>query len=290
MNLKNNTKIISLTIATGLVLFLFLLPRTVVSKKANKEQTMVEKSTKEIEENSSAHLDLDEKTIKEIEKINLLLKKADTKEKIVTFAGSLMEIYQKAKAFDSVAKYADVVVNAEPSVLNKQRAAEAWLTAFEVMPPSQKALPVADRAIALLSDLEKSLPSDLNIKAMKAYLIMNTNPIKKLPPMEGMQVLKQIIEKNPNHYLSNKYLGEFYLKRASIDPEFMDKAILYLKTAFQLKSDDIKVCSLLLDAYIAKENKVEAEKILEKFIALADKKDKFLQDFILQKQKEVKKL
>ena len=74
MNLKNNTKLLSLTIAAGLVLFLFLLPRTVVSKKSTQEQSMVEESTKEIEENSSAHLDLDENTLKEVEKINLLLK------------------------------------------------------------------------------------------------------------------------------------------------------------------------------------------------------------------------
>ncbi len=290
MNIKNNTKIITALVAVALVLFLYLLPRTVVKKDKDKNQVVAEKATDEIENNSSQHLNLDEKTLKEIESLNLSLKKADSKEKIVTFAGSLMRIYQNAKAFDSVAKYADVVVKAEPSVLNKRRAAEAWMTAFEVTPPSKKALPVADRAIELFNELEKSGNADLDLQAMKAYVIMNSNPIKGLPPIEGMEMLKNLVKENPNHYLSNKYLGEFYLKRASINPEFMNKAISYLEKAFEIKSDDIKLCALLLDAYIAQNDKNKAEVTLNKFIALADKKDKFLQDFILQKQKEVKKL
>ncbi|NJL15533.1 MAG: tetratricopeptide repeat protein [Microscillaceae bacterium] len=147
------------------------------------------------------------------------LKKQWENEEIIAkktiFADSIAKLYKKANFYDSTAFFRDWIASQDPEQEQAWLAAgDAYYEAFNfygIIDETQARL-FAEKARQYFDKILKVRPNDLDIQAKKAVtLVLSENP------MQGIQQLRGILEKNPDNELALLNLGLFAMQSNQFD-------------------------------------------------------------------------
>lgn len=188
-------------IMAGVILtaILFSLPKTIVGGESKSSITTPASATRDIPSNST------QAEIEQIHSVEIspeqqtrlteLKKKLNSfreKEKKITFADSIAEIYRSGGIFDSVAEYSGLVASFEPSVKNLEKAGDAYYQAFSASAGENKALGMRSRGY-FQQILDKN-PANLEVKSKLAMTWVASES-----PMKGIGLLREILEQDPDN-------------------------------------------------------------------------------------------
>lgn len=281
------TKIILSSIGLVLVYVLFLLPKVVVNDKpvSTKEVNRTEDDPTIPEE----HLAISVEQQQIIDSYKQKLDKATNSNLFAIFADSLSLVFYDLQQFDSAVAYKELIYNKIPSQQHKKAYANMLFEATENYPPG-KGIVFAKRAKPLYAELSNDYPEVETFKVKHAVLIVKTNAAEGIPPIEGINILKEVISNNPSNILANRHLGEFYMEIGTSDPKMLTKATIYFENILKIDPQNIRALINLLETSIAMEKKEKARHYHLQLTELINKEDKFLTDYLSKKNAEINNL
>lgn len=284
------TKIAIALAGVGLVIFLFNRPKSVVSD--NDQVTAGETTANTVveEENiEESHLKLDSAELARIERLKENLTLEDNVEKFSNFADSLAALFRSVGAYDSVAYYKEMVFERLKTPEAELAVADALFDLTEVSPP-KKSTVFARRALEHYKNIESYFTDLEDVKVKSAVLLVLINASEGKPPMQGINILKGIVEANPQNILANQYLGEFYMRISGGDVKRIEKAIVCFENIVKKDQRNIRAHMNLLECYLSLNNKSLATRYYNQLKSLVDTGDKFLSDYLARKLTELNEL
>lgn len=198
-------------------------------------------------------------------------------EKKLIFADSLALLYSNLFEYDSAAKYFEQLAILNPNDTTKLKAGLGLYQSFKVSmnPTSRKETGL--KALAYIDDLLKSRPNWTDLKVKKAVIKVYT----EVPPMGGINMLKEIIAEYPNHIEARITLGEFMLTVQKVE-----KAIAQFEAVVSVSPDNEKALLYLVDCYQSLQNNTKAIQYLDQLDAL-DIKDEYIKSVIEKNRQEL---
>ncbi len=283
------TKITLVSTGIVLVIFLFNRPKSVVSD--NEQVTAGETTEDPITEVNleESHLGLDSAKQIQIDRIKEKLALEENVEKFSNFADSLSALFRSVGAYDSVAYYKELVFERLKTPLAELACADALFDLTEVSPPDKSTV-FARRALEHYKNVELYFTDLEDVKVKSAVLLVLINAAEGKPPMQGINILKEIVATSPQNILANQYLGEFYMRISGGDVERIEKAIACFENIVKTDQRNIRAHMNLLECYISLNNKSLATKYYNQLESLVDTGDKFLSDYLTRKLTELNKL
>ena len=231
-------------VGLSLIIFLFLQPKFIVEDSTellNDTSSVVQSSS--MQESGHNDVYLEEKQL--AKELTVKLNSFSNSEEKIIFADSLGELYFDILEYDSSAKYFDYVVSLENKDVNLFKAGLANYEAFRSAQIGKVKQDYAMRAKSYFNDYLEQHPDEESVLVKKAVLMVNT----ERPPMGGINLLKNIIQKNPSNVEALESLGEFQFtigkyKKAIGSFERVvelnnknDKALLYLIWSYKSLGD-----------------------------------------------------
>lgn len=280
------TKIILLSSVLVLVIFLFQLPKVVVN---DKEKVVKSEETKPVQEQEVNHNSFSEERKLAYQRLRAEFENVDNSKFFTTFADSLANLFREAGMFDSVVHYKELAFNKLNTLERKAELADALFTAFEVSPPNiGKAY--ARRAKKHYEELVEKFPEVDEFKVKQAVLIVKLNAAEGVPPIEGINMLKEIIRNSPDNVLANRQLGEFYMQIGASDPKMIEKATTYFKNILKVDENNLRATINLLECNLALQNKMVATQYMTKLKSIIDMTDPLMKDYVRSKESELNEL
>jgi len=123
------------------------------------------------------------------------------KEKKRIFADSISTYYRRFHQYDSLAKYLEEYAGLEKTEKSWVNAADAYLQAADFASDQKKAV-YNEKSRALYSKALEMDPQDLETKSKLAMTYVASST-----PMEGIKLLREVIEKDPNNETALFNLG-----------------------------------------------------------------------------------
>jgi len=127
---------------------------------------------------------------------------AENQEKRFIFADSLAEAYKTVGKLDSLAKYREVRALENPSMENLIMAGDGYYEAFNFSVEGAKRKFLADKAQLYY---QRVLEEDSSLLDVKSKLAMTF--VAGSNPMQGINLLRQVLEEDPNNELAIYNLG-----------------------------------------------------------------------------------
>ncbi|MFY0605524.1 MAG: tetratricopeptide repeat protein [Cyclobacteriaceae bacterium] len=239
----NKIQILLLVLASVAIIGLYQLPRVVVE---NEQLASIE--THDL--STSAE---DEAVFSSLRQ---LLNTTSEIKKSINFADSLAELYLKYQMIDSAAKYADYILSLDDSRLASYTGALIYYRAFQMSNSPEQSRVLAGRAeqefrSLLVDDSENSL-----LKNKLAMTLMVTEA-----PMVGVQMLREILEEDPNNRETILNLGLLAIRSRQYD-----KAIGRFETLMELDPNDYESLFYLGVSQIEIGDTLAGKKAFEKIV------------------------
>ncbi len=289
MSKSTITRIILAAVGIVLVIFLYSLPKYVVKN----DDEVGEVGASENEPNKNGH-DLSEIKVSNeaqirINKLRSSYNSTEDREKKLIFADSLVNAYIGTYLLDSAESYLKEMLTIGGEPVMSVVIAEYYLKMHKVAQGSskEKSLSYGEKAIAYSDQVLKQNPENLQAQVIKGEAIVYVNVAKGRPPVEGLMLLKQLIEAHPEFVQARLALGSFYLQRGQIQPEWLEKGIVQFESILEYDSQNINALIYLLDSYALKQDKDKMRLYLNKLSKIATEDDPFLKEYIEKWQKEL---
>lgn len=260
--------------AIGLAVYLTRLPKQVLKEKNRLLET--DKSSPSNAPDPLAH---NEQTIrkpdsKERQKIAVLRSNYNTfsnKEKKRIFADSLALSYLILNDFDSSTFFAEQVVLLDGSLNSKNKAANYYYFAFSSEMNKSKREQYGKKAITYYKELGSDL--DLTSKTRLGVLLTKTQQ----PPMEGILMLREVVEKDPDHVEALLNLGEF-----SMITHQYEKAVSRFNSVLKNDPTNIKAIIFLGDCLAEMGRREDAKAMYQKGLEVSQT-EKFFTSLLTEK-------
>ncbi len=254
------SQIIFSVVALFAILGMFMLPKVVVS---NEDKTLNTKATPKEETSPmpDAHQQKLPKEIQEeLERLKNLLSLEENTQNSVTFADSIASLYKRVSQYDSAAHYSEYAVLKNPKDTKAiEKAADAYYEAFNFygIISQEKAKKYGEVAKKYLEALLVENPKNHNAKTKLAItLVTSTNP------MQGITMLKQIVEDDPNNELALLNLGLFSMQSGQYE-----KAVDRFKTLISANPNNGEAKIFLGQCYAEMGKTQDAKNIFEEIIS-----------------------
>lgn len=279
-------QIILAGVAVGLITILFVQPKFIVSNdeaqleesSSTTQSVAQQKETKTLEATSNMHNAAGTaEEQKSIKKWTVAYNSFSSPEKKLIFADSLALLYSRLFEYDSAAKYFEQVALLNPNDTTKLKAGLGLYQSFKVSmnPTSRKETGL--KALTYIDDLLKTRPDWTDLKVKKAVIKVYT----EVPPMGGINMLKEIIAENPGHIEARITLGEFMLTVQKVE-----KAIAQFEAVVSVSPDNEKALLYLVDCYQSLQNTTKAIQYLDQLEAL-DIQDEYIKSVIEKNRQEL---
>jgi tetratricopeptide (TPR) repeat protein len=198
-------RIIIVVLSLILIIVLFNLPRIVVENDDNQDMQDGNKSFKDpfvdkdlVEQHSLIiSIEVQERLKRYLEQYN----GADDKGRL-KYADSIAILYLSISKFDSAAKYLDHIAVAKPGLEAYQRAGDSYYEAFGFAMDKEKAIELGDRARHFYNLILSEEPDRLDLQNKIAMTYISTTN-----PMQGITMLRDIMEKDPENEMAIFNLG-----------------------------------------------------------------------------------
>ena len=183
---------------------------------------------------------------------------ADNQEKRLIFADSLAKAYKSVGKLDSLAKYQEIKAIEIPSFENFLLAGDGYYEAFNFAVDQSKRNYLAEKAQKYFSRVLDESSSMLDVKAKLAMTyVVGSNP------MQGITMLREIIEQDPENQLAIYNLGML-----SITSGQMDKAIVHFAQLSELDPENPEAYFYLGYCLMELGKTLEAKPNFEKVLSL----------------------
>lgn len=166
---------------------------------------------------------------------------------------NFVEKLQKISLFDSAAYYLASEANENPTLGHNLSAADAYYEASVFAIDPKKAGIASAEAKKYYELVLKEDPKNTDVKAQLAMTYITTSN-----PMQGIGMLREILEENPNHIKATENLGLL-----SVQSGQYDKAVIRFEKLVELTPDDVSAHLYLGVSYKETGAKQKARKELE---------------------------
>lgn len=188
-----------------LTVLLYLLPRYVVNNtdeevEPNAAASTAEQSIPTQEHNHAFHMP--DSMVSKVEGFYDSYKNAESREKRFIFADSLAKSYKTVGKLDSLAKYLEVRALELPSQENFIVAGDGYYEAFNFAVDQSKRKYMAGKAQRYYKSV---LEEDASLLDIQSKLAMTY--VAGANPMQGIMMLREVLEKDPNNSLAIYNLG-----------------------------------------------------------------------------------
>lgn len=221
----SRSQAVIIALASFLIVGMYLLPKAIVKgKKQSTQSTNLSQKGQQNKNPATSGNDdhnqpsLSKQQLTQITGWKNAIGSSTNKEKKVIFADSIANLFKSANLFDSAAHYTAQISEWNPSPDTWMKAGDSYLFAArfsidraKVESFTKKARGYYERVLQKQKDYQ-----DAKVQLAQTYLVL-PNPQN---PMQGVQMLLQIVEKDPNNELALFTLGE-----RSMQVRKFDKAI-----------------------------------------------------------------
>ena len=215
-------KFVVLLVAVVLVVLMFQLPRVVVNNDSGME---AEAAPAEQQGKETPHNDfVDPEITQRIDSVKRLWKHDDFSENNAIFASYLGDQYLQLSRYDSAITYFEWLNEHFPDRENKEKTANAYFQAFGFAMNTKQRQEYSDMARKLYQELIEESPEDLSLQNKLAMTYMAGTS-----PMEGIALLRKIIEKDPENAEALLNLGILAIQTNQYDraEEHLTKLVEY---------------------------------------------------------------
>jgi tetratricopeptide (TPR) repeat protein len=249
-------------VAVLMIAGLYFLPKVVVDnqdKQLNKQTAPnadKAKSESEMGHSSALSPELEKK----IQAFRTRLAQAnDTKQKIA-WLDSITSIFRVNNRFDSAAHYTQQIADLMPNEQGWQRAGDAYFEAFRfaMAVDAKKADALGAKAREFYDRILAKNSKNYSAKANKAMTYVVT-----ANPMQGIQLLRQILDEDPNNQLAMLNLGLLAIQSGQFD-----RAVERFEKLLALNPSNWDAKLYLAQSYLETNQKPKAIKLLEELTNL----------------------
>lgn len=234
-------QVILSVVAVVAVLLLFMLPKVVVD---NKNGDMSDASGSPQGEASAAEttehsMDISEEAQTELTELREAYRNSKNSENFTNFANSLIDGFAAANQYDSAALYAEELAGVEATVPHLRKAADMYYEAFTYAMDAEKTARMGEKARYFYEKVREQNPSDLDAKAKMAMTYVSSST-----PMQGIQMLREVLEEDENNELAIYNLGLL-----SMQSKQYDRAIERFEKLIKLEPGNLQAQFLLGVSY-----------------------------------------
>lgn len=239
-------------VAIAAVLLLFLLPKVVVDNESENMSNASAQTEANVQNEGVEHVDeLPEEVQTELTKLREAYKDSKNSENFTNFANSLIDGFVAANQYDSAAFYAEELASVETTLPHLRKAADLYYEAFTYAMDAEKTARMGEKARYFYEKVRAQDPSDLDAKAKMAMTYVSSSS-----PMQGIQMLREVLEEDENNDLAIYNLGLL-----SMQSQQYDKAIDRFEKLVTLDPDNLQAQFLLGVSYFeaGQEEKAKAQ-------------------------------
>jgi len=232
-------QIVLTIIGVGLIVILFSLPKVVVDNDGDMAEvpSATQPENEEAEEIQGAHaVELSDSDQQKIQYFKEQLKNPN---KSAIFADSLAKAFLLVQQLDSVAKYADLILEADPSLEAKEKAGNYYYEAFGFAADEVRAKKLGAKVQELLGDVVKADPDNLSAKSKIAMTYISSSN-----PMQGILMLREVLEKDPDNKDALYNMGILSMQSAQYD-----KAVERLEKLLTIDEENVQAMFYLGVSY-----------------------------------------
>jgi len=250
-------------VAVSVITLLFLLPKAVVDNdEENVDQTTATNIETESEQEINAEhtANLSQEAQAKLAELKEAYETNRNSENFITFANSLIEGYASVNQYDSAAKYAAELAEIQPDLSTLQKAGDMYYEAFTYAMDGEKAQQMGGKARYYYEQLIEKAPQALNAKAKLAMTYVSSQN-----PMQGIQMLREVLEADENNELAIYNLGLLSMQSGQYD-----RAIERFERLVDLAPDNLQAQFLLGVSYFEAGQNTEAKAQFERVKAMND--------------------
>lgn len=237
-----------------LIIVLFNLPKVVVDndgEMAAQDQPMPQSDNRTEQTDEVHQIELSDTDQQKIQYFKQQLKNQNNS---AIFADSLAKAYLFYQEIDSVAKYADMMVVADPSTSVIEKAGNYYYDAFGFAVDEASAALFGNKVRELLGEVLKRDSGNLKAKSKIAMTYVSS-----ANPMQGILMLREVLEQDPQNEDALFNMGILSLQSAQYD-----KAVERFDALLKVNPEHFQAMFYLGVSYKELNNKQEAVKWLSK--------------------------
>jgi tetratricopeptide (TPR) repeat protein len=257
--------------AVVFIAVLFMLPKVVVdndSEAMNEEEASASAMASTAAEaeppagtEEDAHTEIaPEETTAKIDELRESYNNSRDSENFTKFANSLSEAFAAANQYDSAARYAAIVADAENTTASLMQAGDLYYEAFTYAMDAEKASRMGESARNYYQKVVEQQPSNLDAKAKMAMTYVSTSN-----PMQGIMMLREVLEEDENNQTAIYNLGLLSLQSGQ-----HDKAAERFEKLVSLDAGNLQAQFLLGVSYFESGQKKKARRQFEKVKSMDD--------------------
>ena len=251
-------QLIIVGVAIIAVVALFSLPRIVVD---NDGDSVSEPPSPVAETGEDAHLPpLTPAVQEEADSLRALyLANTDT-EKTTIFASSLVELFIRADRYDSAAYYAEVIAQQTEALADEKRAGEMYYESFMRALSSGQGQQLGEKVRFYFDKVLEAEPDNLDAKTKSAMTYIGSSN-----PMQGIQMLREVVEADENHELATYNLGLLSMQSGQ-----HEKAVERFEKVKEINPDNLQAQFLLGVSYLEAGENEKSRKQFEYIKTISD--------------------
>jgi Flp pilus assembly protein TadD len=161
----------------------------------------------------------------------------------------LAKAYLLVQQLDSVAKYADLISEADMSIEGKEKAGNYYYEAFGFATDDTRARKFGEKVRELLGEVVETNPDNLSAKSKIAMTYISSSS-----PMQGILMLREVLEKDPENNEALYNMGILSMQSGQYD-----KAVERLEKLLSVDSENIQAMFYLGVSYKELGNKEKAK-------------------------------
>lgn len=185
------------------IVLLYMLPKVVVDSDAKSLKTDTTQTAAQTD-NPAAHqmsaVSPEQQAL--IERQRAVWQEAKDEKALLAAWKPLAEAYRQASRYDSAAYYAALLADRHPNMTNWLLAGEAYYEAFTYAIQPERAASLGELARTYL---QKALDKDASLADVQVKIGMTYTASPA--PMQGILLIRQVVEKNPDHVGALNALG-----------------------------------------------------------------------------------
>jgi tetratricopeptide (TPR) repeat protein len=246
------TRIILLVVAAGMVAILYFLPKAVVendSQLQTSEEAMDAGSA-----TGSPHRPAPQAIRNTINRLKARYLSSGSEQKSAIFADSLITPYQQAGLYDSAAWYAEQANTFFKTNESLLKAANATYEAYTFTLDRNKQRSLAEKTRDLFNQVLMNDPGNAEAKTKVAMTYMSSES-----PMQGIQMLREVVESDPKNELALFNLGMLAIQSTQYG-----RAVDWFEKLLAVNANHLQGNLLLGVAYLNQGEKEKARQQFEK--------------------------
>jgi tetratricopeptide (TPR) repeat protein len=208
-------QLIVLLLSVTVAGILFSLPKVLVSDDKDNVLTNQSPATNTLPDSSGVHENVSSLTpvqTASVERLRNSYLNSKDNEKKINFADSLATLFAKASLFDSAATYLEAIAVIKPSVNTWLKAGNGFYDAFQFSTNPDQVGKMGEQARLYFQKVLEQKPDLLEVKSRMAMTYAATEN-----PMQGIMLLREIVQKDPDNESANFNLGVLSMQSNQYD-------------------------------------------------------------------------